>query len=75
MNDMGHDILASGTNVGRYRIKLSAGPRAAGTVHLAYDTTLHRQVALKMMTARAEGETSRARLQREARNAAALNHP
>lgn len=75
MNDMGHDILASGANVGSYRIERLLGRGGAGTVYLAYDTTLHRQVALKMITAPAEGETSRARLQREARNAAALNHP
>ena len=75
MNDMGHDILASGTNVGSYRIERLLGRGGAGTVYLAYDTTLHRRVALKMITAPAEGETSRARLQREARNAAALNHP
>ena len=72
---MGHDILTSGTNVGSYRIERLLGRGGAGTVYLAYDTTLHRQVALKMITAPAEGETSRARLQREARNAAALNHP
>ena len=75
MNDMGHDILTSGANVGSYRIERLLGRGGAGTVYLAYDTTLHRQVALKMITALADGETSRARLQREARNAAALNHP
>ena len=42
---------------------------------LAFDTVLHRQVALKVLDERADGETSHARLLREARNAAALNHP
>ena len=46
-----------------------------GAVFLAYDTALHRQVALKVMTGPTDGETSRSRLLREARNAAALNHP
>ena len=44
-------------------------------MYLAYDTTLHRQVALKVVGSPAGGETARARLLREARNAAALNHP
>jgi eukaryotic-like serine/threonine-protein kinase len=46
-----------------------------GMVFLAYDTTLHRQVAVKVMGSHADSDTSRAQLLREARNAAALNHP
>jgi len=46
-----------------------------GTVYLALDTTLHRLVALKVMTGPADDGTLRARLMGEARNAAALNHP
>ena len=47
-----------------------------GAVFLAYDTTLHRPVALKVVDeSAADSETSRSRLLREARNAAALNHP
>ena len=47
-----------------------------GAVFLAYDTTLHRPVALKVVDqAAADSETSRSRLLREARSAAALNHP
>ena len=42
---------------------------------LAHDTTLHRQVALKVLASRTDDETARNRLLREARNAAALNHP
>ena len=42
---------------------------------LAYDTTLHRQVALKVLTGLTDSETSHDRLLREARSAAALNHP
>ncbi len=47
-----------------------------GAVWLAEDTRLHRQVALKMVRpADISDELSRARLMREARAAAALNHP
>src|SRR5687768_12682917 len=46
-----------------------------GAVFLAYDTTLRRQVALKLVDGPDDAETSRARLLREARSAAALNHP
>ena len=46
-----------------------------GAVFLAYDTTLHRQVALKVLLGAAGDESARARILREARNAAALNHP
>ena len=42
---------------------------------LAHDTTLHRQVALKVLASRTDDETARNRLLRKARNAAALNHP
>ena len=45
-----------------------------GAVFLAHDTMLHRQVALKVLTSGNDG-TARDRLLREARNAAALNHP
>src|SRR5688572_24129168 len=46
-----------------------------GAVFLAYDTTRRRQVALKLVEGADDAETSRARLLREARSAAALNHP
>jgi TolB-like protein/tetratricopeptide (TPR) repeat protein/predicted Ser/Thr protein kinase len=46
-----------------------------GVVFLAHDTTLHRQVALKVLGSPGDGETARVQLLREARNAAALNHP
>lgn len=47
-----------------------------GAVWLAEDTRLHRQVALKMVRpVDGRDDASRARLMREARAAAALNHP
>jgi serine/threonine protein kinase len=47
-----------------------------GEVFLAKDTELHRKVALKFVLEQdAKDETSRKRLLREARAAAALDHP
>ena len=46
-----------------------------GAVWLAEDTRLHRQVALKTVRADHTDDASRDRLMREARAAAALNHP
>jgi serine/threonine protein kinase len=76
---MDPEIVRSGTapgmTLGGYRIERLLGRGGMGSVFLAYDTTLHRQVALKVLDATFDGETTHARLLREARNAAALNHP
>jgi serine/threonine protein kinase len=66
---------APGMTLGSYRIERVLGRGGMGAVFLAYDTRLHRQVALKVMDGPADSDTSRIRLLREARNAAALNHP
>ncbi len=65
----------SGTLLGSYRIERVLGRGGMGAVFLAYDTKLHREVAVKMLSGAADGAVSSARLLREARNAAALNHP
>jgi tetratricopeptide (TPR) repeat protein len=47
-----------------------------GEVYLAHDATLERRVALKLLPARTEADpVARERLRREARAAAALDHP
>jgi TolB-like protein/Tfp pilus assembly protein PilF/predicted Ser/Thr protein kinase len=63
-----------GSSLGNYRIERLLGRGGMGAVFLAYDTTLHRHVALKLVGA-ASAEQARGRLLREARSAAALNHP
>jgi TolB-like protein/tetratricopeptide (TPR) repeat protein/predicted Ser/Thr protein kinase len=63
-----------GDIIGSYRVEKKLGEGGMGVVFLAYDTTLHRQVALKVVEDSAE-DASRSSLLREARNAAALNHP
>ncbi len=70
-----NDATGPGKTLGNYRIERLLGRGGMGAVFLAFDTVLHRQVALKVLDERADGETSHARLLREARNAAALNHP
>lgn len=67
--------FALGMTVGTHRLERVLGRGGMGVVFLAYDTRLHRQVALKVIDTGTDDATSSARLLREARNAAGLNHP
>lgn len=67
--------LAPGTRLGTYRIDAVLGHGGMGEVYLAYDTTLHRHVGLKVLVGTGDDSSARERLLREARNAAALSHP
>ncbi|HEX7086417.1 MAG TPA: serine/threonine-protein kinase, partial [Vicinamibacterales bacterium] len=61
---------------GRYRILRTLGAGGMGEVLLAEDTTLSRRVAIKRLTAgRSLDAAARERVLREARAAAALDHP
>src|SRR5688572_25944174 len=64
-----------GTQVGRYQIEASLGHGGMGEVYRAFDPTLRRRVALKVLAGERFSEVEMARVLREARAAAALSHP
>lgn len=59
----------------RYRLDSELGRGGMGTVYRATDLDLHREVAVKVLSATSQSPDARERLIREARAAAALNHP
>jgi serine/threonine protein kinase len=66
-----------GSRFGSYRIVSRLGAGGMGVVYRAYDEKLQRDVAIKVLAATggADEVEAGARLLREARAAAALNHP
>jgi serine/threonine protein kinase len=65
-----------GTEIAHYNIDAELGRGGMGIVYKATDTKLHRPVALKVLSPHLlSSEEDRARFYREARSAAALNHP
>src|SRR5438105_4852585 len=68
--------LTLGTKLGRYEIRSKIGEGGMGEVYLAQDTKLDRKVALKILPAEVSSHRERMdRFIREAKAAAALNHP
>ncbi len=63
-----------GQVISHYRIVGKLGEGGMGVVYLAEDTTLKRQVAVKMLNAGRGKQRHRARFLREARAASMLNH-
>src|SRR5262245_25627907 len=61
---------------GRYRNESQVGSGGMGEVYLAFDTTLHRPVALKILDQKFADDAERlSRFRQEARAISALNHP
>jgi serine/threonine-protein kinase len=68
--------LEPGRTVGAYRVTEWIGRGGMGEVYRAHDSSLGRDVALKILPAEVAGDAARlARLRREARLLASLNHP
>ncbi|MGH9661683.1 MAG: protein kinase domain-containing protein [Bryobacteraceae bacterium] len=68
--------FAAGTRLGSYEVVAELGAGAMGEVYRARDTTLHREVAIKLVhPAFCHHADSLLRLRREAQALAALNHP
>ncbi|MGH3135788.1 MAG: protein kinase domain-containing protein, partial [Gaiellaceae bacterium] len=68
--------IASGVEIGGYRVEELIGRGGMGEVYRAHDGRLDRNVALKILAPRfADDEAFRDRLLRESRLAASLDHP
>src|ERR1051325_9384914 len=68
--------IASGTQLGQYRILAPLGSGGMGEVYRARDTKLNRDVAIKVVPERlAQDPQALARFEREAQAVAALSHP
>jgi len=68
--------LAAGTRLGPYEVVGLIGAGGMGEVYLATDTSLGRQVAIKVLPESVASDPERiARFRREAKTLASLNHP
>lgn len=69
----GHDDY-SGQSIGQYQLLEIVGRGGSGVVYKAYDQKLERVVAIKMMRADYCGQNGIFRMEREAKNIAAISH-
>jgi len=73
---MGRPAVQLGTRLGRYEILTPLGKGGMGEVYLARDTSVGRDVAVKVLPADFVADPRRlGRIRREARLLASLNHP
>ncbi|HLL76114.1 MAG TPA: serine/threonine-protein kinase [Pyrinomonadaceae bacterium] len=67
--------VESGTHLGRYEIRSKLGEGGMGVVYHAFDPTLRREAAIKVLPSEYSADADRlARFEREARAAGALSH-
>src|SRR6476646_3610020 len=74
-DDPGQKPLASGTQIGSYRIEAQLGEGGMRVVYRARDTKLNLPVAVKVLSDELADAAARRRFQREAQMASSLNHP
>lgn len=72
---LGFDAPDDAKHIDRYTILKRIGSGGMGVVYAAYDPTLDRQIALKLLSGESDDEHARARIFREARALAQLSHP
>jgi serine/threonine protein kinase len=71
-----NDVSLVGSSLGHYRVTAAIGSGGMGEVYRATDTTLERDVAIKVLPAAFTEDRERlARFQREPKRLASLNHP
>jgi serine/threonine protein kinase len=68
-------MFEPGSQLGRYEIQRRLGRGGMGSVYVAHDPVLGRMVAIKVFAGDLDVPDARERFSREARAAAALNHP
>ncbi|HET9360476.1 MAG TPA: serine/threonine-protein kinase, partial [Vicinamibacterales bacterium] len=68
-------MFEPGSQLGRYEIQRRLGRGGMGAVYVAHDPVLGRMVAIKVFSGDLDVPDARERFSREARAAAALNHP
>ena len=73
--DEGAPLLATGTEIGHYRIDGPLGAGGMGVVYRATDTKLNRPAAIKVLPESLADPEARRRFQREAQTVSSLNHP
>ncbi|MEM6993435.1 MAG: serine/threonine-protein kinase [Myxococcota bacterium] len=74
-HDRGSAGLEPGARIGRYEVLERIGQGGMGVVLAAHDPELDRKVALKLLIGRVHSDDQRARLLREAKALAQLQHP
>lgn len=75
-DELGAPVFARGRQIGRYRVMQSLGRGGFGTVYLAHDEQLHRNVAVKVAHRRQASSSEEVHgYLAEARVVASLDHP